>query len=152
MPLSDKEKAIFIDVAGLYIFSMPSGLRSCLRDSFFILTILMLFSDLSFSKDRAVPPPTDFVVGQLTFFDFGPPFTFYDIFIVHGEGDRSVIKKIALTPKGAMCMQPPKVELVSGAIPDPVTALWAGKYPARFQTKKLRGSNEKKERTRLQRR
>jgi TonB family protein len=59
---------------------------------------------------RPVPPPKEFTIGRQTFFDFGPPFNYYDIFVVRPTQDGSSVKRITVTPAGGGACSKPTVE------------------------------------------
>ena len=56
---------------------------------------------LAFSKDqKTLALPDQFEIGRHTFFDFGPPFDYYELFLVRPMGNAASIEKIMLTPAG----------------------------------------------------
>lgn len=81
--------------------------------------------------------PTYFEVGRHTFFDFGPPFNFYEIFIVRPTPSGTSIERITATPPGDACIQPAKVETASGVTHDSIGAL-LGTNPCSIPEKELK--------------
>ena len=82
--------------------------------------------------------PDQFLVARHTFFDFGPPHDFYEIISVRGTSSGTTIERVTLTPAGDACTQPPTVETVSSAIPDPVSVVLEGRNPCAIPEKALR--------------
>ena len=77
-------------------------------------------------------------MGRFTFFDFGPPFDFYDIYLVSAATDGSNIERISLTPRGDACYVPAKVEAQSVHVNAPVVDLLDGLNPCAISEKDLR--------------
>ena len=47
------------------------------------IVVFALLATTAFGKKSPPPPPpTEFEIGQHTFFDFGPPFDFYELYLV----------------------------------------------------------------------
>src|SRR5580704_18907574 len=60
--------------------------------------------------------PNRFEIARHTFFDFGPPTDFYELFLVRqGENGTSVLR-ITLTPAVDACFQPAKFEVATGNV------------------------------------
>lgn len=79
--------------------------------------------------------PNKFVLGRRTFFDFGPPFNYYDLFVVRDTGDGVSIENILLTPNEGSC-QPAKIEIRSAQVKGSVASLLSGN-PCTIPDKKL---------------
>jgi hypothetical protein len=77
-------------------------------------------------------------IGRLTFFDFGPPFDFYDIYLVRPAASGTSIERITLTPPGHACIQPAKVEIAKATIRESIPQLLAGTNPCMIPEKELR--------------
>jgi hypothetical protein len=58
--------------------------------------------------------PTHLTIARHTFFDFGPPHDFYKILDVAPNGHALSVQRALVTPPGAACVQPAKIELSSG--------------------------------------
>ena len=89
-------------------------------------------------------PPNEFVVGRHTYFDFGPPFDYYEVFHVQSTESGSTVQKITITPAGVRCMAPPRVELVSATIDDLPHALLEGRNPCAIPERQLRRERERR--------
>jgi len=72
----------------------------------------------------AIEQPDQFEIGVLTYFDFGPPFDYYELFLVRPAPTGTSVQRIDLTPGGTECGAPlAKVETASGSLNDSVAAL-----------------------------
>ena len=94
----------------------------------------------AWSRDRQPAPaaPDQFEVGRLTFFDFGPPFDFYELLLVRPAANATSIERITLTPAGDACTQPAAIETASATINEPVAALFGSTNPCTIRAKELR--------------
>lgn len=84
------------------------------------------------------PPPNQFEIGRHTFFDFGPPHDFYDVFAVRPAANGSSIERITFTPPGDACLQPAKVEIRSASVSESVATLLGAVNPCTIPEKELR--------------
>lgn len=82
-------------------------------------------------------PVTQFEIGRRTFFDFGPPFDFYEVYIVKSEAKGSSVERITITPPGAYCTQPAKVETATASLDSSITVLLNGTNPCDIPEKEL---------------
>jgi hypothetical protein len=73
----------------------------------------------------------------LTFFDFGPPFNYYDLYLVSETANGASIERISLTPPGHACLMPAKIETASGSLNESVAALLAPRNPCTIPEKEL---------------
>jgi TonB family protein len=93
---------------------------------------------LSRGKRSAPAPPDRFEIGRLTFFDFGPPFDFYELLLVRPAANGTSIERITLTPAGDACTQPATIETASASISEPVAVLFGSTNPCAIPEKELR--------------
>ena len=84
-----------------------------------------------------LPAPSQFEIGRHTFFDFGPPFDYYEIFVVKPLSDGSDVERVMLTPAGDRCTQPAKLEVAQASLKEPVSSLLAGTNPCSIPEKEL---------------
>ena len=96
-------------------------------------------SVLSFAADKDPAPamPTELAIGVRTFFDFGPPFNYYDIFLVKSAGNKVEVERISLTPAGVDCLQPAKAEIAKGFIDESIEVLLNQVNPCAVPEKEL---------------
>lgn len=85
-----------------------------------------------------VPLPSEFEVGVHTFFDFGPPTDFYQLYVVRNYGRGSRVERITLTPEGIKCLMPPKIELANANLDESIVDLMGKKNPCAIPEKDLR--------------
>jgi TonB family protein len=104
-----------------------------------ILSAATLLSPSLISQDlkRGSRIPSEIVIGRRTFFDFGPPFSYYDIYLLREEGSTTFIERINLTPPGG-CSQPAQMERQSRVFPGPMLKLLGTKNPCDISEKALR--------------
>jgi hypothetical protein len=108
-----------------------------LRLLFSVSAVLILCCSLPGQKrGNDVPMPTEFEIGRQTFFDFGPPFNYYEIFLVRPAGDGASVERITLTPRGMTCV-PPKFEIAHASLNESVAALLGNKNPCAIPEKEL---------------
>jgi len=105
-----------------------------------MVLICFLSSLLStpFYAQRKVDPtlPEQFLIGRDSFFDFGPPFHYYEIILVQPNGLGSQIDRILITPPGG-CTQPSQVEVKNTVIPESTRDLIEGGNPCAIREKEL---------------
>jgi TonB family protein len=101
---------------------------------------VLVVCGLAFPQDRrAAPPlPNQFTIGRHTFFDFGPPFDFYELLRVRQTPNGTSIERITLTPAGDACTQPAKIETASASSSESVAALLGNTNPCTIPEKELR--------------
>lgn len=85
-----------------------------------------------------LPMPNQFVVGRQTFFDFGPPFDYYDLYVVRPESTGSSVQRISLTPPGPFCRSIAKVEVASAILSESPSELLGSTNPCTIPEKELR--------------
>jgi TonB family protein len=85
-----------------------------------------------------IPVPAQFEIGRRTFFDFGPPFDYYEVLIVRASAAGSSIERVTLTPPGNACTESAKVETASASVAESVAALLGGTNPCAIPEKELR--------------
>lgn len=95
---------------------------------------------------QTVTPNSDegFVLGVNTYFDFGPPFNYYDIIIVKRAEHGSKVEKFALTPAANKCWAPEKTEYVENTSPLSIKDLLAGEDPCKIPDKELKKEQKRK--------
>lgn len=94
---------------------------------------------LTFAHGQSVrPTPTEFAIGRHTFFDFGPPTDFYELFLVRPAPNGTSIERISLTPPGDACIQPASVEVANGSLANSVAELLGKTNPCAISKKELR--------------
>jgi hypothetical protein len=92
---------------------------------------------LSRDQRQGPPLPERFVIGRHTFFDFGPPFDYYELLFAGPAEKGASVERITLTPAGDMCTMPARVEVASAAIEQSVAMLLGGTNPCTIPEKEL---------------
>ena len=83
-------------------------------------------------------PPDQFEIGRQTFFDFGPPFDYYELFVVRPTANGTSIERVILTPPGDECCVPAKLEAASALVNESVDALLGSRNPCLIPENELR--------------
>lgn len=96
-----------------------------------VLLLIWLLPGFAVAKKHPVPisKPASFVVGQLTYWDVGPPFNFYALYIVKPSESGTTIDKILLTPPADACYQHSSVRIASGTITQSIDDLLGSQNP-----------------------
>lgn len=89
-------------------------------------------------KPPETPIPSQFEIGRHTFFDFGPPFNYYEIFVVRPSAGGTDVERITLTPAADRCFRSAQVETASAVISQSVLDLFQKTNPCAIPEKDLR--------------
>ncbi|MGA2300038.1 MAG: energy transducer TonB [Candidatus Acidiferrum sp.] len=106
--------------------------------------VVFCFALVSLFPARGQTPPApssfpeQFEIGRRTFFDFGPPFDYYEIFVVRPMTDGSSVIRILLTPPADACNAPARVEISSATLGESIPALLGKTNPCSIPEKELR--------------
>src|SRR5271156_6008696 len=104
-----------------------------------IFCALLISCNAAFGQahSAASPPPAQFAIGRRTFFDFGPPFNYFDLFVVRPTTSGTAIERISLTPPGGSCAQPAKVEVATATISESIPTILGTTSPCAVPEKQL---------------
>ncbi|HTB93680.1 MAG TPA: TonB family protein [Candidatus Sulfotelmatobacter sp.] len=113
-----------------------------------LLTLFFLptFPSPIFSQVEDFNGPQQFVLGRHTFFDFGPPNDYYEIYLVKQTKEGSEVQRITLTPAANKCYAPAKTEFVEKTAPSSVKDLLGGTDPCKIPEKELKKEQKRKKR------
>lgn len=100
--------------------------------------LLLAVSSQTRNAHSVLAVPDRLEIGQRTFFDVGPPFNFYDLFVIHRNGSGSSVERISLTPPSDECLAPAKIEVASAQISDSPAALFGAMNPCAIPEKGLK--------------
>ncbi len=100
--------------------------------------IVFLTSGLGMAQGNQADFPKQLLFARLTFFDFGPPFDFYEVLSLEDQGADTEVKRMIVTPAGNACVQPPSVETEATTIHKSLKELLLGKNPCGIPEKALR--------------
>lgn len=112
-------------------------IAAMIRKSFECVGILLLGCGLCAAQDASVAMPESLVIARHTFFDFGPPFDYYELIQVNSVGDGLSVERALVTPPGQACMQPATVETGASTLHKTMENLLAGKNPCAIPEKEL---------------
>jgi hypothetical protein len=109
-----------------------------MRHSVVLCAVLIFSYPVLAQKGRSAPPaPTEFEIGRRTFFDFGPPFNYYEFLVVRPVAEGTSVERIMLTPPGIKCVVLAKVEIATASLKESVASLLQ-KNPCAIPEKELR--------------
>jgi len=105
-----------------------------------VVCVIAFLSTPALSREQksAEPMPDHFEIGRETHFDFGPPFNYYEVFVVRSRANGASVERVILTPAADKCFAPAKFETASGSINEPVSALLGSKNPCTIPERRLR--------------
>ncbi|MGC1382183.1 MAG: hypothetical protein WA823_00260 [Candidatus Acidiferrales bacterium] len=84
------------------------------------------------------PMPREFTMVRDSYFDFGPPFNYYELFVVRDAGSGSSPERISLTPQGFRCWNPPTTEVATASLAESVSQLLGTTNPCAIPEKEVR--------------
>ena len=110
--------------------------------SFVLISILpLLFVGSLMAKARpASAAPNNFEIGRRIFFDFGPPFEFYEVILVRQMTSGASVERISLTPRGGSCANPAEVSDVKVRSASLSKPYWKGRILVPFPRRSFIGS------------
>jgi len=109
-----------------------------MRFGLWVCALIVLASPAWPRGHKIGPPiPDHFVIGRQTFFDFGPPFDYYELYIVRPIATGSSVQRISLTPPGAFCRSMSRLEVASVSVPETPAELLGSTNPCAIPEKEL---------------
>jgi protein TonB len=99
-------------------------------------TLLTAF-DACNAQRRSPELPESFVIARDTFWDFGPPFSYYDLIQVTKTADGLSLVQVLVTPHGQSCLQPATVEERSTVLHKSMSELLESRNPCSIPDKDL---------------
>lgn len=88
---------------------------------------------------RTEPPlPNHVLITRHTFFDFGPPSDYYQVFLLRQEIGQVQVERITAAPPGLACMQPATVQVATTSIEESLEDLLGRTNPCTIPEKELR--------------
>jgi TonB family protein len=106
--------------------------------------VQLLFSGSAHAQFADANFPDRVLIARDTFWDFGPPFHYYEILSVTPNGSGSKVERVLVTPAGDRCFQPPTVEAKTVEIDEPIEGLMQGRNPCSIQEKDLRKERDRR--------
>jgi TonB family protein len=103
-----------------------------------VCLVLLISAYVSANAQQASSSiPAKMVIARHTFFDFGPPFDFYELITVNSTSNGLSVERAIVTLAGDACAQPPSVEVKAAIIPSTMRDLLKGKNPCDIPDKDL---------------
>jgi|SRR5579862_2055522 len=108
------------------------------------LGLLFVTGVMTVGAGRKVSPPMPdhFDIGRMTFFDFGPPNNYYEIYAVRSVDNKATVERITLTPAYSYgkiaCSIPEKVEFASAKLDVSVETLLQSVNPCEIPERVLK--------------
>jgi len=112
-----------------------------------VCTLALLLSVCRSASAQDAPKPVEisgFVVGVDSYFDFGPPFHYYEIFIAAPMQEGTKVEKFTLTPLARSCYAPEKTEYVENVTMLSAKELLVGVDPCKISQKDLNREQKRK--------
>ncbi len=81
--------------------------------------------------------PNGFEIARHSFFDFGPPTDYYELFVVRPTASGASVERITLTPPSDSCSASAKLETASTSLSESVGALLGQSNPCSIPEKEL---------------
>jgi TonB family protein len=105
-----------------------------------VFFVAICLAGAALARDRKAPieQPTQFEIGLLTFFDFGPPMEYYELFVVRPAEDGTRVQRVTLTPPGIACVAPASYEMAEATLEESVVQLMGKTNPCNIPEKELR--------------
>lgn len=103
-----------------------------------LLAVLSLICPaLAQEGGTTIEQPAQFVIGRRTFFDFGPPFDYYEILLVRSVESGTSVERITLTPAADACLSPAKYEIATGSLTETIPQVLGKIDPCKIPEKEL---------------
>lgn len=90
------------------------------------------------TKKAPAERPSQFEVGDLIFFDFGPPFQYYNLFVVRPTETGTEITRFIFSRPGDKCFTPVKLEMSTSVVKQSVAELLGAKNPCGIPENQLK--------------
>ena len=104
------------------------------------ISLALVFS-LSVECQRPKKPtarPVEFEIGVRTFFDFGPPFDYYSLYIVRASDSGVRLDRYLITPAGDKCVAPAKIDSSAANLAQSIDELLGVRNPCDIPEKNLK--------------
>jgi hypothetical protein len=98
------------------------------------------------ANSKTPKPLDEITIGRQTFFDFGPPFDYFEVIRVRPQGESLSVERVLLTPT-AGCFQPAKVESEVAVLHDTLPDLLGGMDPCGIKDREIRKEQRRRKHT-----
>lgn len=89
-------------------------------------------------KKNREPFPTEVVIGRDSFFDFGPPFNYYDLTFLRSEDEKTDVERVSLTPPADACYPRAEIEVAHVTLNESLRSVLQGMNPCTIPEKSLK--------------
>jgi hypothetical protein len=115
-----------------------------------LAAVLTVSSVLTAQKHKNQEPfPTEVVVGRDSFFDFGPPFNYYDLTFLRSDGERTNVERVSLTPPADTCYPHAEIETGHVSLSESLPSILQGTNPCLIPEKRLKAELKRRKKGRM---
>lgn len=100
-----------------------------------LLVVLLLMNRFCLAQTNT--PYQEIMLATDTFFDFGPPFSYYNVYKLTSLGERTTVERVSVTPPAGTCALP-EVKSASATLDDGLSTLFGGRDLCRIPSKDLK--------------
>jgi TonB family protein len=108
-----------------------------IRKSYQCVGIVLLLCGICAAQRGNVSLPDSLVITRDTFWDFGPPFSYYDLIQIKNGSQGLALDQVLVTPHGEACMQPATVEERTVTLHRTMADLLQGRNPCAISEREL---------------
>ncbi len=104
-------------------------LQTMIRRASIFLCMFLFAYIFAAAQQKPATFPSEIVISQHTFFDFGPPFDYYEVITVDRTRTGLSVERVLVTPAGDECIQQPTVEVQTGTLHGTMAELFENENP-----------------------
>jgi hypothetical protein len=112
-----------------------------------LLAMQLLFSGIVHAQIPDTKFPDRILIARDTFWDFGPPFNYYEILAVEPAGTGLSVERVLITPAGDRCFQPSTIEVTKAKIQKSIKELLQNQNPCNISEKDLRKERDRRKKS-----
>src|ERR1017187_4114557 len=119
---------------------MADVMKLAIRRSSVLFGVMLCICGSVIPQVRKSQPssPDRLLLGRRTFFDFGPPFNFYEVLSVRSTDRGALIERITVTPSADACTLSATVETTTASVNETIADLLGKTNPCSLPEKELR--------------
>jgi TonB family protein len=102
-----------------------------------VTPLLLFLSAIGVAQQTKAAFPKEVTITRHTFFDFGPPFDFYEVIQLSERDHQTYVQRASVTP-GEACLLPTKVEAKAATVDKPLRSILLEKNPCDIPEKDLK--------------
>lgn len=130
-----------LPLQGFGFSALPQGslsiIAAMMRKNIQSAGLLFLLCGACVAQSGNVVLPDSLVIARDTFWDFGPPFSYYDLIQIKNDAQGLALDQVLVTPHGASCIEPATVEEKSVVLHKSMVDLLQGRNPCAIPEKDL---------------